>query len=115
MRKFSYRTPRYAVDFPVQLTLGEAVIAGRCKEISTEGVQLELRQPLPRDFSGVVLLAWQEVHLELQVRVAHSGSRQDALRFVFESEKERMAVEDLVARLADPAAAGDPPGLVLVR
>ena len=115
MHKFNYRTPRFAVDFPVQLTLDGAVIAGRCKEISIDGMQLELRRPLPSDFSGTVALAWHNVHLELRVRLAHTGSRQDALRFLFESEKERAAVADLVARLADPAEPQGEPGLVLVR
>jgi hypothetical protein len=115
MHKFTYRTPRYTVDFPVQLALGEAIITGRCREISTDGMQLELRRPLPAGFQGVVCLSWQNVHLELQVRLAHTGAKQDALRFVFGSEKERAAVADLVARLADPAEPADQPGLVLVR
>ncbi|HVT99196.1 MAG TPA: PilZ domain-containing protein [Acidobacteriaceae bacterium] len=115
MHKFTYRSPRFAVDFPVQLALDEGVIAGRCKEISTDGMQLELRRPLPADFYGLVCLSWQNVHLELQVRLAHTGTKQEALRFVFASEKERAAVADLVARLADPAEPADQPGLVLVR
>lgn len=112
MHKFSYRSPRYVVDFPIQLIHEQIVIDGRCREISTDGMQLELLRPLPSDFSGLVCLAWQNIRLELPVRLAHTGSRQDALRFVFESEKERRAVAELVARLADP---GEPPGLVLVR
>jgi hypothetical protein len=115
MHKFNYRTPRYAVDFPVQLTLEGSLVAGRCTEISTDGMQLELHRPLPPDFCGVVALAWHNIHLELRVRLAHTGSRQDALRFIFESEKERAAVADLVARLADPAEPQGEPGLVLVR
>ena len=112
MHKFTHRSPRYAVDFPVQLMGDEAIITGRCREISTEGMRLELRRPLPAGFSGVVSLAWRNVHLELRVRLAHSGAEQDALRFVFGSEKERAAVAELVARLADPAEPADQPGLV---
>ncbi len=115
MHKFTYRTPRYAVDFPVQLMRDDAVVAGRCREISTEGMRLELRRPLPAGFSGVVSLAWRKLHIELRVRLAHSGGGQDALRFVFDSDTERAAVAELVARLADPAEPADQPGLVLVR
>lgn len=115
MHKFTYRTPRYAVDFPVQLELGSSVIAGRCKEISTDGMRLELRRSLPVGFCGMVYLAWHNIHLELRVRLAHTSSGQDALRFVFESEKERASIADLVTRLADPAEPTDQPGLVLVR
>lgn len=112
MHKFSYRTPRYVVDFPVQIVHEQIVIDGRCTEISIDGMQLEIHRSLPSDFCGLVCLAWQNIQLEVRVRLAHTGSRQDALRFVFESEKERMAIADLVARLADPAHQS---GLVVVR
>ena len=112
MRKFSYRTPRYVVDFPVQLTVGNSVITGRCAEISTEGLQVEISQSLPQDYRGLLCLAWRNTVLELCVRLAHTGTRQDALRFVFESEKERIAVADLVAQIA---ARSDEPGLIVVR
>ena len=115
MHKFNYRTPRYAVDFPVQLALEDVVIVGRCKEISTDGMQLELRRPLPPGFMGAVCLSWQNIHLELAVRLAHTGGKQDALRFIFASEKERAAVAELVARLADPTEPADQTALVLVR
>ena len=112
MHKFSYRTPRYVVDFPVQLIHEDIVFNGRCTEISTDGMQLELQRSLPTGFSGQVCLAWEGIQLEIGVRLAHTGSRQDALRFVFESEKQRSAVADLVARLAEPS---QQPGLVMVR
>jgi len=115
MHKFTYRTPRYAVDFPVQLMRDDAVVAGRCREISTEGMRLELRRPLPPGFSGVVSLAWRNLHIELRVRLAHSGAGQDALRFVFDSDTERAAIAELVTRLADPAEPVEQPGLILVR
>jgi len=115
MHKFNYRTPRYAVDFPVQLALDETVIVGRCKEISTDGMQLELRRPLPPGFMGAVCLSWQNIHLELAVRLAHTGGKQDALRFIFTSEKERAAVAELVTRLSDPTEPANQPGLILVR
>lgn len=115
MHKFNYRTPRHTVDFPVQLTLEGSVVGGRCKEISTEGMQLELHRPLPPDFCGMVLLGWNNIRLQLQVRLAHTGSRQDALRFIFASEKERATLAELVTRLSDPAEPQGEPGLVLVR
>ena len=115
MHKFTYRTPRYAVDFPVQLMRDDAVAAGRCREISTEGMRLELRRPLPPGFRGVVSLSWRNIHVELQVRLAHIGGGQDALRFVFESDAERASIAELVARLADPFEPSEQPGLVLVR
>ena len=112
MHKFNYRTPRYVVDLPIRLVLDDFVIDARCKEISRDGMQLEVGQSLPSDFHGLALLEWHGARLELRVRIAHTGAPQDAVRFVFESEKERNAVADLVARVG-----GRPgePGLVLVR
>jgi len=112
MHKFNYRSPRYVVDLPVQLILDGLVIDARCREISREGMQLEVSQSLPANFEGLALLEWRGSRLELRVRVAHTGSPQDAMRFLFESEKERSAIAALVARLA--SRSGEP-GLVPVR
>jgi hypothetical protein len=100
MRKFDYRAPRFAVDLPVRITFGESVQQGRCKEISTEGMKLELRDPLSPGASGSVRLSYQDVFLDIQVRVAHSGPTYDGVRFVYESEDQRDELSRLVARLA---------------
>jgi len=112
MHKFNYRSPRYVVDLPVRLLLDDLVIDARCKEISREGMRLEVSEALPADFEGLVLLEWRGSRLELHVRIAHTGSPQDAMRFIFESEKERSAIAALVARLASRSGES---GLVPVR
>jgi hypothetical protein len=112
MQKFEYRTPRYPVDLPVVFTLHDSSIHGRCKEIGKEGMRVQLQQPVPPDTCGTVSIAYKDVSLELRVCVAHAAAGYDGLKFLFESEKDRNAVERLVALLSGPSG---PPGPVLVR
>lgn len=112
MHRFKYRAPRYRVDIPVRLTLAETTIPGRCREISREGMRLEVYQPLPADYSGTVFLGYQDFQLEIGVQMAHLGPMQDGLRFVFDSEQQRHAVAHLVTLLAEHP---QQPGLVLVK
>jgi len=100
MQKFQYRIPRYTVDLPVRLKLENLILHGRCREISREGMTLELPHPLPPESRGVVSLVYQELTLDLQVCSAHAGGEQQGLKFVFSSDKERDAVARLVARLS---------------
>lgn len=112
MQKFNYRAPRYVVDLPVRLTVEDSLVTGRCIEISREGMHVELRQPLPSGFRGMVSLSWQELTIELCARLAHATSRQAAMCFVFESEKERTALAEFITRVTAPRT---PTALVLVR
>ena len=113
MRKFDYRVPRFLVDFPVRLTLEDATQFGRCLEISTEGMKLEVREHLSTDSCGAVHLSYKNLSLDLPVRVANSGPTYDGLRFIFETDEQREDVVRLVALLAGVDAAR--PGPVLIR
>ncbi|HEX3892676.1 MAG TPA: PilZ domain-containing protein [Terracidiphilus sp.] len=112
MRKFDYRAPRFSVDLPVCLTFDASMQHGRCIEISTEGMKLELRQPLAPDSCGTVAFNYQDFALELPVRVAHSGSYYDGVKFIYETEEQRDEINRLVARLTAPQHPSRP---VLVR
>jgi hypothetical protein len=112
MRKFDYRAPRFPVDFPVRLTLDGSTQPGRCIEISTEGMKLELKEPLAPDSNGVVRFSFQDVSLELVVRVAHSGVSFDGVKFVYETDEQRDEINRMVARLSAPQHRSRP---VLVR
>jgi|SRR5579872_1970510 len=102
MRKFDYRAPRFPVDFPVRLSIDGSTQPGRCVEISTEGMKLELREPLAPDSNGVVRFGFQDVSLELAVRVAHSGVSFDGVKFVYETDEQRDEINRMVARLTSP-------------
>ena len=112
MRKFDYRAPRFAVDLPVRLMFEESIQPGRCLEISTEGMKLELRQPLAPDSVGTVRFSYQDAVLELPVRVAHSGTFYDGVKFIYETDEQRDEVNRLVSRLSTPHHRSGP---VLVR
>lgn len=63
-------------------------------------MRLEFPEPLPPHSYGRVSLSYKDCWLELNVRVAHAGATHDGLEFIYESDKERNAVEHLVASLA---------------
>jgi PilZ domain len=100
MQKFEYRTPRYPVDLPVQLTVADACIAGRCRAISKEGMTVEFRGTVAEDACGTVSVSYRNLSLDLRVCVTHHGERVDGLKFLFEAEPDRTAVERLVALVA---------------
>jgi hypothetical protein len=112
MQKFEYRTPRYTVDLPVQLNLAGSRIAGRCREISREGMAVEFSEPVEVDSRGTVSISYKNLMLELRVCVAHNSKKADGLRFLFETDEDRSSVERLVALLAGSPGQHGP---VLVR
>jgi hypothetical protein len=112
MQKFEYRVPRYVVDFPVLFRLQDANIPGRCREISKDGMKIELQHPVAADTCGTVSLSYKDLSLELRVCVTRSAADTKGLKFLFESDKDRIAVERLVALLAGSSGQ---PGPMLVR
>jgi hypothetical protein len=108
MQKFKYRAPRYAVDFPVELSSGSSTLRGRCREISKDGMRVELSEPLPADFNGIASLTYQSLALKLRVEVAPASVERDGVKFLFETQKERAAIAQLVAVLAARAPGTGP-------
>ena len=100
MQKFDYRAPRFSVDIPARLTTESSTQLGRCREISTEGMRLELRLPLPPDSLGRVSMSYQSVTVELGVRVMRSEANFEGLKFLFECDEERNVIAHLVTLLA---------------
>jgi hypothetical protein len=102
MRKFAYRTPRYAVDLPVCFEVQDSSIPGRCLEIGGGGVRVELEQHVPPGTCGTLSIRYKDIAIDLSVRVAHSGSDFDGLKFHLESNADQSAVERLIAYFSDP-------------
>jgi hypothetical protein len=53
MRNFHYRAPRFPVDLPVRVTQGGLTQLTRCREISVDGMKLDLSEasfPFPGGF-----------------------------------------------------------------
>lgn len=102
MRRFDYRVPRFTVDLPVSLTQGDSTQAVRCKEISTEGMKVEMCMSFPSGASGLVNLNYGSLTLSLPVWLVRSAPDGDGLQFLYESNAQRDVVARLVACLAQP-------------
>jgi hypothetical protein len=112
MQKFEYRGARFAVDLPVRFAAGNRTLAGRCIEISKEGLKLDLGESLESDTRGKVFLSHQGRALEFCVRVVHVGAKFCGMEFIYSSDAEQIAVAHLVESLAVPQTAR---GLVLIK
>jgi hypothetical protein len=102
MRKFRYRAPRFPVDFPVRLIHGESTQSAICKEISTLGMKLELHEALMPHSFGTIHLSVEDVAIALPFQATSSELKHGGVRFVYESEEQRNAVQRLVECLTAP-------------
>jgi PilZ domain len=102
MQRFEFRHPRFSVDLPVQFSIANEMLAGRCTEISTNGMRLELRHDVEPGCCGTVFLHYQNRTIKLNARVAYTASAQSGLEFLCDSTVERDAVAHLVASLTAP-------------
>lgn len=110
MYKFEYRAPRFAVDLQARFIAEDSSIAGRCREISEGGMTLEHGSLLPQDSAGIVSVSYNGRNIEIQACVAHAGTRQCGLKFIYETEEERRDMALFVAFLAaTQKATGMPP------
>jgi hypothetical protein len=102
MQRFEYRGARFPVDILVDFIVKNTTIAGRCTEISKEGMKLELRQPVARDSGGKVSMRFQGRKLEFSVRVVHSDLTNCGVEFLNASESDQIALAQLVELLVVP-------------
>ena len=108
MQKFHYRSPRYHVDLPVVLVLDDSSVSGRCREISNDGMKVEFLHPVAGNACGTLRIGRGDSSLEIRARVARIGDDNDGVKFLFASEKERRALQRLVALTAAPTVRSGP-------
>jgi hypothetical protein len=108
MQRFEYRLARFSVDLPVQFTDRDIALAGRCTEISKEGLKVSLAEPLHSNSCGTLCISFQGRTLEFRVRVAHVGAGYCGLEFIYSSEAEQTALAHLVESLVVPQARSGP-------
>lgn len=99
IQKYKYRTPRFVIDIPVQMTLRNSTIAGRCIDISEEGMRVECPRPDLLYSHGTVTMTHPAWTQELNMRVAYTNSTHAGLVFVYRSQRERTMVAQVVASL----------------
>ena len=102
MRKFDYRSPRLTVDLPVRMTQGSTTHHGRCREISAEGMKVELQDPLVQGTSCAAHFDCEDLSFRLLARIVHPGPDSCGVKFVYESDRQRQTAVQLVKLLAAP-------------
>ena len=108
MQRFEYRVARFSVDLPVRFTERNIALAGRCTEISKEGLKVSLSEPLHSNSCGNLLISFEGRTLEFRVRVAHVGAKYCGLEFIHSSEAEQIELAHLVESLAVPQTRSGP-------
>lgn len=104
MRRFEYRVPRFAADVSVKVTFKDFAMAGRCLEISLEGMCGRFDKRLEKNALGTVTIAYRDVCVDVPVQVAHCTPDHEGLRFLFDSEVQRNSVRRLVSLVTEPEA-----------
>ena len=84
MRSFQYRAPRFPVDLPVYLTQGGSTQLTRCREISVDGMKLELMGASFPFSCGLIQLGDGISSLKIPFRV-HSRAI-DSIGVMFQNE-----------------------------
>jgi hypothetical protein len=114
MQKFDYRAPRFLVDHPAELAIGNSTYSGRCKEISVDGMRLELSERVAPNSVGMVTMCYQSLAIELGAKVMHAEVNFAGLKFIYVSERQRKDVERLVTLLTASAKLPRQPGPLLL-
>jgi PilZ domain len=100
MRKFHYRAPRFPINLPIRLRTQHANFAGRCTQISYDGMKVEVGSPLPPDAEAAIFIDYFGASIEVSVRIAQRGEAHHGLEFLYRSDRERRAIAALLAALA---------------
>jgi hypothetical protein len=100
MRDFVFRAPRFPVDLAVQLTFENSTVMARCVEISKDGIVIEVPNRPLEDCNWTVAMSHKGLRIEVEARVARSGSKSDVLQFIYGSEAELKAMAQFVASVA---------------
>jgi hypothetical protein len=100
MRKLQYRAPRFPVDLPVKVTQGNSAQMMRCREISVDGMKLDLSGASFPASSGSIQLIDGISSLEIPFQVRSRAI--DSIGIVFEnkSSEQTEALSRLIASLS---------------
>ncbi len=102
MQKYEYRYPRFSVDIPVKFIARNSTLEGNCTVISTQGMRIEVLQPLLSNTYGRLSVHYQDRTFEFNARVVHGGETQCGLELLCASDEERCELSHLVKSLTTP-------------
>jgi hypothetical protein len=102
MQRFEYRHPRLPVDLSAEFSIANETLAGRCINISTKGMGIDLLDRIEPGYCGVVSLRYMNQTIDLNVRVAHTGRKHCGFEFRCDSGAEQRTLTHLITALMDP-------------
>jgi hypothetical protein len=100
MRNFQYRAPRFPVDLPVYLTQGDSTQLTRCREISVDGMKLDLMGASFPSSSGLIQLGDGLSSLKIPFRVHSRAIDSIGVMFQYEPGEQCEALTRFVASLS---------------
>jgi len=100
MRRFQYRAPRFPVDLPVYLTQGGSTQLTRCREVSVDGMKLDLMGASFPFSCGFMQLGDGISSLKIPFRVGSRAIDSICVMFQSESTEESEALCRFIASLS---------------
>jgi hypothetical protein len=100
MRKLQYRAPRFAVDFPVRVTHGDSSQMTRGREISVDGMKLDLNGDSFPFTGGFIQLVDGISSLKIPFEVRTRAIDSIGIAFQNLSSEQSGALSDLIASLS---------------
>ncbi len=100
MRNFQYRAPRFPVDLPAYLTQGDSTQLTRCREISVDGMKLDLMGVSFPFSSGLIQLGDGICSLKIHFRVHSRTIDSIGVMFLNEPGEQSEALSRFIASLS---------------
>jgi hypothetical protein len=100
MRNFQYRAPRFPVDLPVYLTQGDSTQLTRCREISVDGMKLDLMGVSFPFSSGLMQLGDGSSSLKIPFEVHSRTAESIGVMFQNEAGEQSEALCRFIASLS---------------
>jgi hypothetical protein len=105
IRNFEYRPCRITTGFDVDFIVGDETFIGICRDVSDTGIRVRLDGSVVVGDSGLLTLRHPMGTLKVDAQVAYIDSTYVGLIFDFETPRERTAVTEYMAVIANHAAA----------
>jgi PilZ domain len=100
MRRFQYRAPRFPVDLPVYMTQGDSTQLTRCREVSVDGMKLDLMGASFPHSSGFIQLGDGVSSLKIPFQVSSRAIDSICVMFQNESTEASEALSRFIASLS---------------
>ena len=101
MYKFDYRSARFPTDLPVTFNGSHGQVYGTCTQISRDGMEVYLADGQRFEVRGRIAVSHKQVAIELEVHVAHASENRCGVKFLYRTEREKIAMDRLIAGLSD--------------